>query len=106
MVRYPHIANLVSGNGYTTSPNGDLVPVVLPAPVSFTCRAEPANDNGYVIGAGGTRVDFAWVVYCGKEITHVPVGAAMTILDSSGQTLCEDTVKRFSAGQLNSRIWL
>lgn len=103
--RFPHIATVTHGNGFNTEANGDIT-VGVDLTNSFPCRLESSSTDGNVRSVDGTKVDFNWVVYCGKDTTVLPVGANIIILDSKGEQLCADTIKKFSQGQLNSRIWL
>lgn len=77
-----------------------------PVETSGKCRAESYTSNGFITTIGGERTDFAWVVYMPSGAARIKEGTDVTVVNELGETLCNDTVKRFSRGQLNVRIWL
>ena len=101
--QYPHTAIITTVGSSTTLPNGDIIPGA-EITSSFKCRLEPASKGGYVKGVDGTQVSYSWTIYCKSAI--LSTGAEIEVQDDAGRTLCLDTVKQFSQGQLNSRIWL
>lgn len=105
VTQYPHTATVTIYTDPVTLPNGDIEPGTS-STSSFKCRLEPASRGGYVKAQDGTRIDFSWVVYCKKNTGILPVGAQVEVKDDQDRTLCLDTVKQFSQGQLNSRVWL
>lgn len=105
VTQYPHTATVTISTDPVTLPNGDIEPGTSTTS-TFKCRLEPASRSGYVKGPDGTRIDFSWVVYCKNNTAILPVGAGIEVKDDEERTLCLDTVKQFSKGQLNSRIWL
>lgn len=78
---------------------GNAVTTIIP------CRAESASANGYITGVEGQQINYSWILYAPQTIPAVKVGANVTVT-SAGESVCSDTVKRFSRGQLNCRVWL
>lgn len=103
--QYPHTATVTITGTPVTQPNGDITPGETTTS-SFICRLEPASGNGYVTGIGGIKVDYQWKLYCNKSTAVIPVGASIVVTNNVGEQLCKDTVKFFSKGQLNCRLWL
>lgn len=100
--QYPHKLTATIVSGSTQDENGNWVPGTSETKEA-DCRAE-ANGRGDIIHlSDGSQYVFAWIVYMPKGATPIPEGAEVTATSSpaaSGQ------VKRFSQGQLNSRLWL
>lgn len=55
--------------------------------------------------ADGERINYDGIVYLPLPQSTVAPGAGVVVKDGA-EVLLQGTVKRFSAGQLNARIWL
>lgn len=104
VTQYPHTATATINSDAITLPNGDIQPGTTTT-VSFKCRVEPSTGYGTVKTQDGTALDYAWKVY-GKNIPVLAFGTDVEIKDNQGRIVCKDTVKQFSKGQLNTRLWL
>jgi len=130
--QYPHIATIIlttdggrDDKGYPLPPDESIITLV--------CRAEPNSSNAIIYTQDGAAYNYKYVVYIQKGQSDVPVGSRVTqIADpSTGQIIFTDDgqsintqnnfslvtnsgllpssnniVKRYSNGQLNTRIWL
>lgn len=105
--QYPHTATFTIPGEPEVLANGDIKPSEdCCLRVQSPCRAEPSGDNGLIRSNGGIQVNFSWVVYLPASFPGVQIGADVEISDVKGFCIVKDTVKRFSGGQLNSRVWL
>lgn len=103
--QYPDTATVTSASEATTLPNGDIVPGE-PVTSTFKCRQEPAGKSGFIIAADGTQIAFSSNVYAGKGTVEVIEGSEISIINKVGESVLSGTVKRFSRGQLNCRLWV
>ena len=104
IIQYPHKLTATIVSGTTQDENGNWVPGT-PTTRQMDCRAEP-NDKGRLLQlADGSQILYAWVVYMPKGTTSVPDGTQVEVFWGS-ELIGRGTVKRFSQGQLNSRLWL
>lgn len=102
--QYPHTLTITTTSGSIQDGNGNWVP----GSISHTfknCRAEPNNKNAMVKADDGTQVVFDFTVYIPLPVDIIAVGAQVKVYDGD-QLLGANTVKRFSKGQLNARVWL
>lgn len=106
VVQYPHTASFVTpGTDATQDANGNWVPGSDEVTTTLKCRAESASNNGYIASTDGTKIDYSWIVYLPLGANAVKVGTNVTVTWGA-ETILTDTVKRFSRGQLNCRLWL
>ncbi len=105
VIQYPHILKSTSVNAGTIDDNGDYVPGTGNTETEQPCRAESSDGNGYLNMPDGKRTDYSWIVYLPQDAARVLTGTKAVVMDGL-ETILTDTVKRFSRGQLNCRIWL
>jgi hypothetical protein len=103
--QYPDTAIVTIVYGSTTLQNGDIIPGST-SEKTFKCRQEPAGKGGFIIAADGTQIAFSSTVYAGVNTSEVTEGARVQITNRAGETVLIGTVKRFSRGQLNCRLWV
>lgn len=106
LVQYPHRITLTAVVNSTTDDDGNYVNVAGGETKELDCRAESSTGNGFITQPGGTRIDFSWIVYFPLPIEQVKEGTAAEVRNEYNELILTDTVKRFSRGQLNARIWL
>lgn len=104
VTQYPHTINVNTAGASTQNASGNWV-TGPPTVMMKECRAEPNSSNGKVKSADGTLIDFSWIIYLPLPVDTLAVGSKV-IVTSGAETLLTDTIKRFSRGQLNARIWL
>ena len=68
-------------------------------------RYEPNNGKGYIEAADGTKIYYNGIVYLPLPQTTLAPGVKVEVKNGA-EVLCKSTVLRFSAGQLNARVWL
>jgi hypothetical protein len=106
--QYPHIIRiqLPSGNA-TKNASGDWDQPVgaAPAPVELPCRIETRSSVGYVKTSDGKMTEFQAIGYMPLPVPDIMVDRAIVILEGDA-TLFTSTVKHFSRGQLNARVWM
>lgn len=107
--QYPHSAEIVTQEtDATVDADGNWIPGTTQT-ISLKCRAESATANGYLVGVDGAKIDFSWIVYFPSGIPRIKEGVRITVVNPDApfgpETMLTDTVKRFSRGQLNVRIW-
>lgn len=105
VTQYPHTLTYTNAVSSERDAAGDYLPGAATTTGEIACRLERAG-GGYVRGQEGVRVDFAWAVYCQKTSIILPVGTLVTVRDKESRVIATDTVKQFSPGQLNTRLWL
>lgn len=102
---YPHIASVQGvGESVYNQETGEYEAGSDTDPSQFTCRAEPASPSGYQKTADGARLDYSWTVYT-KAKPDLKYGQRIVIMDGTRE-VCNDTVKQYSEGRFNTRIWL
>lgn len=107
VTQYPHMLWVTVNTNATKDGNGDWIPGSPGTLLKLKCRAESSSGNGYLTGSDGKRIDYSWVVYLPlDQATLIPTGSPVSIYDGDTLILEKDTVKRFSKGQLNIRVWL
>lgn len=111
-VQYKHCGYVQVATEATRDTNGNWIAgTEEDDPLEFKCRAEPQSGNGYIQGIDGAKVNYSYIVYCPLDTPNVPVGSTIKIVtepetDWTDEVYFTDTVKRFSRGQLNVRLWL
>lgn len=103
--QYPHKILFSSATDSTRDADGNWIAGTTGVQLDKDCRAEVNGSSGYIVSPDGSRIDFAWLVYLPLPVDPVAEGTSVTVKDGD-VTIATDTVKRFSKGQLNARIWL
>lgn len=105
MIRqYPHNLVITTVGASTQDSNGNWQPGSTTT-VEKSCRAEANNRSAQVKSADGTAIIFDYTVYMPLPIDSIAVGSKVSVY-SGDELLSTNTVKRFSKGQLNARLWL
>lgn len=104
MKQYPHTITFTTVTGSTLNSSGDWTGGT-ETTVTKECRAEVNSKNGFIATPGGTQIRYDWTVYMARGI-KVPYGMQVQVRDESNEVLCKSTVKQFSQGQLNQRVWV
>jgi hypothetical protein len=102
--QYPHTMTVKVTAEATTDGSGNWIPSV-ETDKEITCRAEPSSGRGSIPLADGTRLFYDWTVYMPLPVDTLKVGASVTVKHGE-EVLSTNTIKRFSRGQLNARVWL
>lgn len=102
--QYPHTLKITTVSGSVQDGNGNWQPGT-PIMVEKVCRAEPNSRNAMVKADDGTQVVFDFTVYMPLPADSIAVGAQVKVYNGD-ELLGASTVKRFSKGQLNARLWL
>lgn len=106
VIQYNHTATITTqGTDASQDADGNWIPGTPGTTTTEDCRAESASGNGYITGIDGTKIDYSWIVYFPQDVPFIKVGSQITVMNGTEPVL-SDTVKRFSRGQLNARIWL
>lgn len=111
VTQYPHTATMVTpGTEATQDADGNWQPGTPDVTTTASCRAESSTGDGYISGVDGNKIGYTWIVYLPSGTQKVKVGTSIVVvgpgIEGGTETILEDTVKRFSRGQLNCRIWL
>lgn len=69
------------------------------------CRFEPSSGDAFVKLDNGTTVMYDGIVYLPLPAADIAPGTSIEVMNGA-TVLSKGTVKRFSAGQLNARLWL
>jgi hypothetical protein len=105
MVRqYPHTIQITPQPELTPDADGNLTGTD-GTPQTFVCRAEPAGSDSIVRGEDGAEIMYRWTVYM-PLITDVFTPGDSVLITLSGGNTATGTVKQFSNGQLNTRVWV
>jgi hypothetical protein len=103
--QYPHTLRITKAAADSTRDlQGDWIPGSS-STSDIACRAEPNKTNGLVSTSDGTMVGYDWNVYMPLPQTEIAPGTNIEILNGTA-SLGSGIVKRFSAGQLNARLWV
>ncbi len=104
VTQYPHIIEISVASESTKDVSGNWVNGT-PTTSQVNGRYEPNKGNGMVRAADGTMINYEGIVYLPLPQSDLPVGTDVTV--KNGETvLLKNTVKQFSKGQLNARVWL
>lgn len=75
-------------------------------PRKYKCRAESNDNNGFIYGEGGIRIDYMWTVHFPLYNSPIlPEGTEVEIRDGA-TVIAKDLVKRYFKTQLHIRAWL
>lgn len=103
--QYPHTITFTTESGGSEDPNtGDWISGTT-ATETKVCRAEINSSNGFVVGPNGTQIRYDWTVYMPLPQSTITPGTRVEVKNGS-EVLYSSTVKQFSTGQLNARLWL
>lgn len=102
--QYPHGLVITTATGSVQDGNGNWLPGSTSTRVK-ACRAEPNGKNAMIKTVDGTSIVFDFTVYLPLPIDTVAVGSKVEVYNGE-ELLSQNTVKRFSRGQLNARLWL
>ena len=102
--QYPHRLVMTTATGSVQDGNGNWVSGSL-VTTEKACRAEPNSRNATVKAEDGTAVQFDFTVYMPLPVDTIVVGSNVEVYNGD-ELLSTNTVKRFTRGQLNARLWL
>lgn len=103
--QYPHILTATIVTDSYRDHDGNWIPGTT-VERTISCRAEPNVRASYQItGTDGVKMQFDWTVYMPVGINALPDGTLVNIL-FDGEPVANGKVRRFSNGQLNTRLWL
>jgi len=105
--QYPHTIKLypVKGDSMQDNNGNWITPEDGGEPESYPCRMEPRSTAGFVTGVDGTQLTYSSIVYMPLSVPDIQVMTRVSIF--KGELLVGvGTVKQFSRGQLNARVWL
>jgi len=103
--QYPHILILTTISGSVQDGQGNWVT----GPATITqrpCRQEPSSGGRYLVGAGGVKIYYDFVLYMPLPADTIAAGTKCEVYDRQDNLLVSGTVKRFNLGQLNARAWV
>ena len=103
-MQYPHNILITKKPVFEQDENHNFKPVDEGVEFPFECRAEPADNNPVIKGADGNDVVCSWIVYMPKTIEVFEFGDKVKI--TIDEVEYENTLKRQSNGQLNTRLWV
>lgn len=104
ITQHPHTITFTTVTGGTEDSNGDWSGGSS-STVTKNCRAEINSRNGFVAAPDGTQIRYDWTVYMPLPQSTIAPGTSVEVKNGE-EVLCKSTVKQFSAGQLNARVWL
>lgn len=76
-----------------------------PAPLEMPCRVELRSSAGYISSADGKLIEFQSIIYLPLPTPEVYIDQTISVKNGDVIKLT-GTVKQFSKGQLNARIWI
>jgi hypothetical protein len=103
--QYPHVMTLAPLASSTMDENGDWQTTEA-ATTELNCRYEVNTKNSFIVGADGTRIDYAGVVYIPLPVDELKNGTSLMIVNQESEIVAKGIIKKFSRGQLNARVWL
>lgn len=89
----------------TQDNDGNWIPGAAGEDVSIPCRYEPNGSAKVIAGQDGTSVLYNGVVYLDKSVTAIGYGTPVNVYDGD-DLVSSGSVIRFSAGQMNARLWV
>lgn len=108
VVQYPNKILIHSKTSNSTqNEQGDwVVPQEeVPAPVELPCRIELRSSAGYITSTDGKLIEFQSIIYLPLPMPDVSIDQTISV--KNGEVIrFVGTVKQFSKGQLNARIWI
>jgi hypothetical protein len=102
--QYPHTLKLTTIGSGTQDSEGNWIPGGS-TEVEKPCRFE-TNDRGAIVATDdGAEIVYDGIIYLPLPADQIAPGTTVQVLDGV-TVLSNRTVKKFSRGQLNARIWL
>jgi hypothetical protein len=102
--QYPHILKLISIAESSQDGNGNWIPGGQ-TEVERSCRFETNAKGALVATDDGETVVYDGIIYLPLPADQISIGTTVQVLDGA-TVLSNRSVKKFSRGQLNARIWL
>jgi hypothetical protein len=103
--QYPHTLILTAVEDTPMDGNGNWI-TGHEVSISLKGRAEPNSKGQMIASQDGTQVLFDWMVYMPLPADEITPGTRIVLKDEDGNQFGEGTIKRYSRGQMNARIWL
>mgnify|MGYP003512555468 FL=1 len=104
VTQYPHTITVKTSYEAAKNGSGNWVPGG-EITQQLTGRFEPNSGNGFVTAADGQKINYDGIVYLPLPQATLAPGAKVEVKNGA-EVLLKSTIKRFSAGQLNARVWL
>ena len=104
VTRYPHTITITVTPTLVSDGSGNLSGAT-GTDYSYSCRVEPAGNNGIIRGENGDEIIYTWVVYMAATTMEFTPGDAVEITLANGSQY-NGHIKRQSNGQLNTRLWV
>ncbi|WP_046369623.1 hypothetical protein [Flavihumibacter petaseus] len=109
MIRqYPHTAFFTIPATVVQDANGNWTEISgTSSTIEQICRLETrtGRNDAYITGEDGVKVEMTAVIYMPVNAPKIAVGTWVVVKDKYGAIL-RSTVKQYSKGQLNTRIWV
>jgi hypothetical protein len=103
--QYPHTGRIILPASSTKDATGNWTEGAESLDFETNCRAEPNSGSQYVVGQDGKQITYRCVVYMPILAAEIKPGTLFEVWDGE-RMIVRETVKQFSKGQLNSRVWL
>jgi hypothetical protein len=104
VTQYPHTIVITATPTLTADDDGNLSGGTA-TDYSYSCRVEPASNNGIIRTENGDEIIYTFVVYMAAITSEFTPGDAVEITLTNGSHY-SGTIKRQSNGQLNTRLWV
>lgn len=107
VTQYPHTLKFKtpSTDSVYDQNTGEWSDPVLGDDKELECRAEMNSKGELVPSKDGSQLKYAYTVYMNVDAPVFEFGQMVEVFNSDG-LLIKDTVKKFSRGQLNARLWV
>lgn len=102
--QYPHTITITTQTAAGQNTEGNWEPGTN-SDTDKKGRYEPKSGNGFITATDGERINYDGIVYLPLPQATLAPGSKV-VVKNGAEVLCTSTIKRFSAGQLNARIWL
>lgn len=102
-MHYPHTITIQAKATGSRDTSGNWIAGADAEPAQYKCRYE-VDGVKTITGPDGKRIEVAAIVYMDRTGAIIPEGAKVEVLWGGG--LVTGTVKKFSPGLMNSRLWL
>lgn len=102
--QYPHTMSYATVSDSEQNGDGNWTDGTTDA-LETKCRYEPSTKPVFVEAADGQQIRITGMVYMPLPALNIQPGTRVQVFDGV-TVLSKETVKRYSAGQLNQRIWL
>lgn len=104
-MQYPDTILVTKESTFTQGLTGNFQAGAAGATFTSECRGEVAGQNAVIVGIDGNEVKYSWIVYMPRTTEQFEFGSLVTFTKADGGVY-SGTVKLFSNGQLNSRLWV